>query len=49
MDEWVPNILLYAVPSKYFIQPNLGGFDTVVGPWSAGRATGYKMSQTYLV
>ena len=49
VDEWVPNILLYAVPSKYFIQPNLGGFDTVVGPWSAGRATGYKMAQTYLV
>ncbi len=49
LDAWMPNLILYAVPSKYFIQPNIGGFDAIVGPWSAGRATQYKMAQTYLV
>ena len=49
VDEWLPNLVLYAVPAKYYVQPTLGGFDTITGPWASTRVTGYKMSNTYSV
>ena len=34
MDEWMPIWFLHTPPVSAFLQPNIGGYDTVVGPWS---------------
>ena len=36
LDEWIPILPLYVEQKKYVVQPGVGGFDTVVGPWSQG-------------
>ena len=33
-DEWVQIFPLFVQPFKTFVQPNIGGYDKVVGPWS---------------
>ena len=35
-NEWMPAYSLFVQPSKTFVQPNIGGYDQVVGPWSQG-------------
>ena len=36
-DEWMPMVMFNLYPSNTLIQPNVQGYDQVVGPWSAGR------------
>ena len=35
-DTWMPIFALYVEPKKAILQPNLGGYDKMVGPWSQG-------------
>ena len=36
MDEWMPMYALYVEPRKTLVQPNVGGYDKLVGPWNSG-------------
>ncbi len=36
-NEWMPMIMLNLYPTNTLIQPNIQGYEQVVGPWSAGR------------
>ena len=38
VSEWQSMIQLYIPPSKSMLQPNIGGYDKVVGPWGNGTA-----------
>ena len=49
LDDWQPLIMEYATPVKAFLQPNIGGFDKIAGPWTGGRHTGNKPANLYLV
>ena len=49
MDEWQPLIMLYTTPVKAFVQPNIGGFDKICGPWTGGRHTANKVANLYYV
>ena len=35
-SEWMPLFALYVEPKKAFIQPNISGYENMVGPWSQG-------------
>jgi len=35
-SEWQPILPLYVEPGKAVLQPGIGGYDQVVGPWSTG-------------
>src|SRR5207253_9904517 len=33
LDEWMPLFLLYANARKVMVQGDVGGYDTIMGPW----------------
>jgi ABC-type transport system substrate-binding protein len=47
--DWLPHIQFYATPTRHFIQPNIGGFDKVMGPWDSGRGITHKTNLIYEV
>jgi ABC-type transport system substrate-binding protein len=49
MDEWQPLIMLYTTPVKAYLQPDIGGFDKIAGPWTGGRHTVNKVGNLYYV
>ena len=38
LNEWQSMIQLYIPPSKNLLQPNIAGYDKVVGPWGNGMS-----------
>ena len=49
VNEWQPRLMLYTTPVKTFLQPNIGGFDKIAGPWTGGRHTTNKPANLYYV
>ena len=47
--DWLPHIQFYATPARHFVQPNIGGFDKVLGPWDSGRGMTQKSGRIYEV
>ena len=35
-NEWMPMLALYVEPRRTMVQPNVGGYDKIVGPWAQG-------------
>jgi len=48
MDEWMPMYALYVEPKRTMVQPNVGGYEKVVGPWSSGLTQHRKGSLYYV-
>ncbi len=48
-DAWMPHINFYATPTRHFIQPDIGGFDKVLGPWDSLRGITQKPGRIYNV
>ena len=49
VSDFIPHIQFYATPARHFIQPNIGGFDKVLGPWDSGRGMTQKQNLIYEV
>lgn len=49
VNEWLPMVTYYATPVNHFVQPNIGGFDQVMGPWDSGRGVTHKLGRLYYV
>jgi ABC-type transport system substrate-binding protein len=49
VDEWLPHIQFYATPVRHFVQPDIGGFDKLLGPWDSGRGMTFKLGRIYRV
>ena len=43
-DEWMPMFMLIVYPSNTLLQPNIQGYDQLVGPWSSGRGSALRGS-----
>ncbi|MGE3856221.1 MAG: ABC transporter substrate-binding protein [Dehalococcoidia bacterium] len=49
VSDFIPHIQFYATPTRHFVQPNIGGFDKVLGPWDSGRGMTQKQNLIYEV
>ncbi len=49
MDAWMPHVNFYATPQRHFVQPDVGGFDKVFGPWDSLRGVTHKLGRIYNV
>ncbi|MGE3857232.1 MAG: ABC transporter substrate-binding protein [Dehalococcoidia bacterium] len=49
VEEWLPHIQFYATPVRHFVQPDIGGFDKLLGPWDSGRGMTFKLGRIYNV
>jgi ABC-type transport system substrate-binding protein len=47
--DWMPHIQFYATPVRHFVQPEIGGFDKLLGPWDSGRGMTFKLGAIYQV
>ena len=48
-DAWMPHVNFYATPTRHFVQPDVGGFDKVLGPWDSLRGITHKIGRIYNV
>ena len=49
VDAWMLHVNFYATPVRHFIQPDVGGFDKVFGPWDSLRGVTHKLGRIYNV
>ena len=49
VDSWYPHVNFYATPVRHFVQPDVGGFDKVFGPWDSLRGVTHKLGRIYQV
>jgi len=47
--DWLPHVQFNIAPVVNFVQPNIGGFDKVMGPWDAARGVVHKSGRVYEV
>ena len=45
-NEWMPMLALYVEPRRIMVQPGIGGYDKVVGPWPSGL-TQHRIGELY--
>ena len=49
VDAFLPQVNFYATPQRHFVQPDVGGFDKVFGPWDSLRGVTQKLGRIYNV
>ena len=49
VEAWMPHVNFYATPVRHFVQPDVGGFDKVFGPWDSLRGVTHKLGRIYNV
>jgi peptide/nickel transport system substrate-binding protein len=47
ISDWLPMFVLYAIPQRYMVQGNVGGFDTTAGLWFQSYAATTKVCRWF--